>query len=220
MKTHHAPLIQSKFQIIILVLCLQLSMLKWVLWFFNKWIYDVGDFSLLCSESSPRSERWRGGEFIGIDRVLVWSNEGRGYLYRLPIRYAFLFDVYISPVGMPLEFLGTNWIHSQSWLMSHSRDCSSYVTFWYICSDFEFRWFCWFWSNFYECCYLFCLFIRLFRVRLMMSCNFVYLSFYLLALTPTRRIIDILQIPVVQDKWIHIYTLYWTFLLGLMKRYL
>lgn len=47
-------------------------------------IYDAGDFSLLCSESSRRGERWTGGEFIGIDRVIVWSNEGRGYLYRLP----------------------------------------------------------------------------------------------------------------------------------------
>lgn len=47
-------------------------------------IYDAGDFSLLCSESSRRGERWLGGEFIGVDRVVVWSNEGRGYLYKLP----------------------------------------------------------------------------------------------------------------------------------------
>jgi len=49
-------------------------------------IYDAGDFSLLCSESSRRGERWSGGEFIGIDRVVVWSNDGKGYLYKLPTK--------------------------------------------------------------------------------------------------------------------------------------
>lgn len=47
-------------------------------------IYDAGDFSLLCSESSRRGERWSGGEFIDIDRIVVWSNDGKGYLYKLP----------------------------------------------------------------------------------------------------------------------------------------
>ena len=49
-------------------------------------IYDAGDFSLLCSESNRRGERWIGGDFISIDRVLVWSNEGKGYLYKLPAK--------------------------------------------------------------------------------------------------------------------------------------
>jgi len=49
-------------------------------------VYDAGDFSLLCSESSRCGERWIGGDFIGIDRVVVWSNEGRSYLYKLPTK--------------------------------------------------------------------------------------------------------------------------------------
>jgi WD repeat-containing protein 7 len=53
-------------------------------------IYDAGDFSLLCSESSRRGERWTGGEFVSVDRVVVWSNEGRGYLYKLPTKYVTL----------------------------------------------------------------------------------------------------------------------------------
>ncbi|XP_064640034.1 WD repeat-containing protein 7-like isoform X4 [Lineus longissimus] len=50
----------------------------------SEGIYDAGDFSLLCSESNPCGERWLGGEFISVDRVVVWSNEGKGYLYKLP----------------------------------------------------------------------------------------------------------------------------------------
>ncbi|XP_055890752.1 WD repeat-containing protein 7-like isoform X1 [Biomphalaria glabrata] len=47
-------------------------------------IYDASDFTLLCSESNRRGERWTGGDFLSVDRVIVWSNEGRGYLYKLP----------------------------------------------------------------------------------------------------------------------------------------
>ncbi|KAH9504952.1 WD repeat-containing protein 7, partial [Bulinus truncatus] len=47
-------------------------------------IYDASDFTLLCSESNRRGERWTGGNFLSVDRVIVWSNEGRGYLYKLP----------------------------------------------------------------------------------------------------------------------------------------
>ena len=49
-------------------------------------IYDAGDFSLLCSESSRRGERWVGGDFIALDRIIVWSNEGKAYLYKLPTK--------------------------------------------------------------------------------------------------------------------------------------
>ncbi|KAK3086238.1 hypothetical protein FSP39_015629 [Pinctada imbricata] len=47
-------------------------------------IYDAGDFTLLCSESNRCGERWSGGDFISVDKVIVWSNEGKGYLYKLP----------------------------------------------------------------------------------------------------------------------------------------
>ncbi|XP_041377022.1 WD repeat-containing protein 7-like isoform X4 [Gigantopelta aegis] len=47
-------------------------------------IYDAGDFSLLCSESNRCGERWAGGDFISVDRVIVWSSDGKGYLYKLP----------------------------------------------------------------------------------------------------------------------------------------
>ncbi|KAK6634491.1 hypothetical protein RUM43_011892 [Polyplax serrata] len=47
-------------------------------------IYDAGDFSLLCSVPAPRGERWLGGDFLSSDRNILWSDEGKGYLYRLP----------------------------------------------------------------------------------------------------------------------------------------
>ncbi|CAL1530657.1 unnamed protein product [Lymnaea stagnalis] len=50
----------------------------------GRFIYDASDFTLLCSESNRRGERWTGGDFLSVDRVIVWSNEGRGYLYKLP----------------------------------------------------------------------------------------------------------------------------------------
>ncbi|XP_049525058.1 WD repeat-containing protein 7-like [Dermacentor silvarum] len=51
----------------------------------NCWhIYDAYDFALLCSLDNRPGERWMGGEFISADRVCVWSDKGRGYLYQLP----------------------------------------------------------------------------------------------------------------------------------------
>lgn len=49
-------------------------------------IYDAGDFSVLCSVISPRGERWLGGEFLAPDRVLIWTDEGKGYMYKLPAK--------------------------------------------------------------------------------------------------------------------------------------
>ncbi|XP_042906902.1 WD repeat-containing protein 7 isoform X2 [Parasteatoda tepidariorum] len=47
-------------------------------------VYDAGDFSLLCSADNPRDERWMGGDFLATDRVLIFSDSGKGYMYRLP----------------------------------------------------------------------------------------------------------------------------------------
>ncbi|XP_014253384.1 WD repeat-containing protein 7 isoform X2 [Cimex lectularius] len=47
-------------------------------------IYDAGDFSVLCSVMAAPGERWLSGHFLCPDRVLVWSDEGKGYIYKLP----------------------------------------------------------------------------------------------------------------------------------------
>ena len=46
-------------------------------------IYDASDFSLLCASAEGR-EAWRRGEFLSADRVIVWADSGRAYIYRLP----------------------------------------------------------------------------------------------------------------------------------------
>lgn len=50
-------------------------------------IFDAGDFSVLCSVTAPRGERWMAGDFLSADRVIIWSDEGHGYLYKLPAKY-------------------------------------------------------------------------------------------------------------------------------------
>lgn len=47
-------------------------------------IYDAGDFSVLCSYLAPRGERWMSGDFLAIDRIIMLSDAGKGYLYKLP----------------------------------------------------------------------------------------------------------------------------------------
>ncbi|XP_012268313.2 WD repeat-containing protein 7 isoform X11 [Athalia rosae] len=47
-------------------------------------IFDASDFSVLCSVTAPRGERWMAGDFLAPDRVVLWSDEGHGYLYKLP----------------------------------------------------------------------------------------------------------------------------------------
>lgn len=49
-------------------------------------IFDAGDFSLLCSVQPKLGERWTGGEFLSIDRVIIWSDCGRGMVYQLPVK--------------------------------------------------------------------------------------------------------------------------------------
>jgi hypothetical protein len=47
-------------------------------------VYDAGDFSILCSYLAPRGERWMSGDFLAADRIIMWSDAGKGYLYKLP----------------------------------------------------------------------------------------------------------------------------------------
>jgi len=49
-------------------------------------IFDAGDFSLLCSVQSTLGERWSGGDFISTDRVVIWTDTGRGFVYQLPTK--------------------------------------------------------------------------------------------------------------------------------------
>lgn len=50
-------------------------------------VYDAGDFTILCSVIAPAGERWMGGDFLTSERIILWSDCGKGYLYRLPTKY-------------------------------------------------------------------------------------------------------------------------------------
>ncbi|XP_062868315.1 WD repeat-containing protein 7 isoform X4 [Trichomycterus rosablanca] len=47
-------------------------------------VFDAGDFSLLCSVPSENEQAWTGGEFIAADKVIVWTEDGCSYIYKLP----------------------------------------------------------------------------------------------------------------------------------------
>lgn len=49
-------------------------------------IYDAGDFSQLCRVGVHAGERWMGGDFLSADRVIVWTDMGRAYIYKLPTK--------------------------------------------------------------------------------------------------------------------------------------
>ncbi|CAG9764387.1 unnamed protein product [Ceutorhynchus assimilis] len=82
-------------------------------------IYDAGDFSVLCSYLTPRGERWMSGDFLAVDRILMWSDAGKGYMYKLPANSIadhkdfhtksvetdtpFLYCLLSQPDGLPLS---------------------------------------------------------------------------------------------------------------------
>ena len=49
-------------------------------------IYDVGDFAQLCMMKNNRGERWLGGQFLSTDRVIIWNDMGKSFLYKLPVK--------------------------------------------------------------------------------------------------------------------------------------
>lgn len=51
-------------------------------------VFDAGDYSLLCSVPSDGDQIWAGGEFIAADKVIIWTEDGHSYIYKLPARYS------------------------------------------------------------------------------------------------------------------------------------
>ena len=49
-------------------------------------VFDAGDYSLLCSVPSDNDQVWTGGEFIAADKVIIWTEDGYSYIYKLPAR--------------------------------------------------------------------------------------------------------------------------------------
>lgn len=74
--------------------------------------FSPGDFTVLCSVISPSGERWLGGDFLANDRVILWSDEGKGYMYRLPAKWVNLFS-FLHWIFI-LFYCDRMWGHSQS----------------------------------------------------------------------------------------------------------
>lgn len=59
-------------------------------------VFDAGDYSLLCSVPSENDQTWTGGDFVSADKVIVWTEDGQSFIYKLPARYSTMkYSIYL-----------------------------------------------------------------------------------------------------------------------------
>ncbi|MBZ3884707.1 WD repeat-containing protein 7 [Sciurus carolinensis] len=68
-------------------------------------VFDAGDYSLLCSGPSENGQTWTGGDFISADKVIIWTENGQSYIYKLPASCLPASDSFRSDVGKAVENL-------------------------------------------------------------------------------------------------------------------
>ncbi|KAK2888581.1 hypothetical protein Q8A73_020029 [Channa argus] len=66
-------------------------------------VFDAGDYSLLCSVASENDQAWTGGEFIAADKVIIWTEDGCSYIYKLPPSCQRASEHFRSDVGKTKE---------------------------------------------------------------------------------------------------------------------
>uniref|UniRef100_A0A8D3CAP3 WD repeat domain 7 n=1 Tax=Scophthalmus maximus TaxID=52904 RepID=A0A8D3CAP3_SCOMX len=66
-------------------------------------VFDAGDYSLLCSVPSDTDQAWTGGEFIAADKVIIWTEDGCSYIYKLPASCLPASEHFRSDVGKTKE---------------------------------------------------------------------------------------------------------------------
>ncbi|XP_076849105.1 WD repeat-containing protein 7 isoform X1 [Brachyhypopomus gauderio] len=66
-------------------------------------VFDAGDFSLLCSVPSVNDQTWTGGDFIAADKVIIWTEDGCSYIYKLPASCLPASEHFRSDVGKTTE---------------------------------------------------------------------------------------------------------------------
>ncbi|XP_054035262.1 WD repeat-containing protein 7 [Dryobates pubescens] len=66
-------------------------------------VFDAGDYSLLCSVPSEGSQSWTGGDFVAADKVIVWTEDGQSFIYKLPASCLPASDSFRRDVGKALE---------------------------------------------------------------------------------------------------------------------
>ncbi|XP_053909916.1 WD repeat-containing protein 7 isoform X2 [Cuculus canorus] len=75
-------------------------------------VFDAGDYSLLCSVPGEADQTWTGGDFVAADKVIVWTEDGRSFIYKLPASCLPASDSFRSDVGKPVENLIPPLLHS------------------------------------------------------------------------------------------------------------
>ncbi|XP_062455353.1 WD repeat-containing protein 7 isoform X4 [Rhea pennata] len=68
-------------------------------------VFDAGDYSLLCSVPSENEQTWTGGDFVSADKVIVWTEDGQSFIYKLPASCLPASDSFRSDVGKAVENL-------------------------------------------------------------------------------------------------------------------
>ncbi|XP_077138700.1 WD repeat-containing protein 7 isoform X4 [Ranitomeya variabilis] len=66
-------------------------------------VFDAGDYSLLCSVPSEEGQTWTGGDFIAADKVIVWTEDGQSFIYKLPASCIPASDSFRIDVGKAVE---------------------------------------------------------------------------------------------------------------------
>uniref|UniRef100_M3ZE06 WD repeat domain 7 n=1 Tax=Xiphophorus maculatus TaxID=8083 RepID=M3ZE06_XIPMA len=66
-------------------------------------VFDAGDYSLLCSVPSDSDQSWTGGEFISADKVIIWTEDGCSYIYKLPASCQSASEHFRTDVGRTKE---------------------------------------------------------------------------------------------------------------------
>uniref|UniRef100_A0A8B9J163 WD repeat domain 7 n=1 Tax=Amazona collaria TaxID=241587 RepID=A0A8B9J163_9PSIT len=66
-------------------------------------VLDAGDYSLLCSVPSGSRQAWTGGDFVSADEVVVWTEDGQSFIYRLPASCLPASESFRSAVGKAVE---------------------------------------------------------------------------------------------------------------------
>ncbi|XP_029921595.1 WD repeat-containing protein 7 [Myripristis murdjan] len=66
-------------------------------------VFDAGDYSLLCSVPSENDQAWTGGEFIAADKVIIWTEDGCSFIYKLPASCLPASEHFRSDVGKTKE---------------------------------------------------------------------------------------------------------------------
>ncbi|KAG8131228.1 putative WD repeat-containing protein [Naja naja] len=68
-------------------------------------VFDAGDYSLLCSVPSENGQTWTGGDFVSADKVIIWTEDGQSFIYKLPASCLPASKSFRSDVGKVIENL-------------------------------------------------------------------------------------------------------------------